>query len=48
MQMLVSLTTYVVMALLCYGVAYLINVEPHEVIAYVALAIAVENLTRVD
>jgi hypothetical protein len=48
MQMVVSLTTYIVMALVCYGVAYLINVEPHVVIAYAALGLAAENLTRVD
>ena len=48
MQMIVSLTTYIVMALVCYGVAYLINVDPHVVVAYAALAIAVDEMVRVD
>jgi len=45
---ILSIVTYLVIALVCYGVAYLINVEPHVVVAYAALALAVDALTRVD
>lgn len=48
MQMLVSLTTLIIINMICYGVAYLINVEPHVVVAYAALAIAVDEMVRVD
>jgi small-conductance mechanosensitive channel len=48
MQMLVSLTTYVVAVLICYGVAYLLNTEITSVVAFAALAMAVDSLTRVD
>lgn len=45
---IVSIVIYLVIALVCYGVAYLINVEPHVVVSYAALALAVDALTRVD
>jgi hypothetical protein len=45
---IISIITYAVLALICYGVAYLINVEPHVVVSYAALALAVDALTRVD
>ena len=45
---IVSIVIYLVIALVCYGVAYLINVEPHVVVSYAALALAVDTLTRVD
>ena len=48
MQTIVTLTTYIIVAMLCYGVAYLLSVSPHIVIAYVALAIAVDEMVRVD
>jgi hypothetical protein len=48
MQMLVTLTTYVVTVLICYGVAYLLNADVTDIIAYVALAMAVDALMRVD
>jgi hypothetical protein len=48
MQMIVSLTTYIVMVLLCYGAAYLLNADTVDIIAFVALAMAVDSLTRVD
>ena len=47
-ETIVSIVTYVVIALVCYGVAYLINVETHVVVSYAALALAVDTLTRVD
>lgn len=46
--MIVSLTTYIIGVLICYGVAYLLNVEIVDIIAFVALAIGVDNLTRID
>jgi len=48
MQMLASLTTYVVVVLICYGVAYLLNADAIDIIAFVALAMGVDALTRVD
>lgn len=48
MQMLVSLTTLIIIGMICYGVAYLINVDPHVVVSYAALAIAVDEMVRVD
>jgi hypothetical protein len=48
MQMLVSLTTYAVAVLICYGVAYLLNLEVTNVVAFAALAMAVDALVRVD
>ena len=44
---IVSMTTYFVVALICYGIAYLFSVEPHAVVAYVALAAAVDAQVRV-
>jgi hypothetical protein len=48
MQMLASLTTYAVVCLLCSGVAYLLNTEITNIVAFTALAMAVDSLTRVD
>ena len=45
---ILSMFTYVVIALVCYGIAYLLNVEPHVVVSYAALALAVDALVRVD
>jgi hypothetical protein len=48
MQMLASLITYVVVILICYGVAYLFNADVINIIAFVALALGVDALARVD
>jgi len=48
MQTVVSITTYVVVLMICYGVAYLLNADAIDIIAYVALAMAVDALVRVD
>ena len=48
MDTIVSLITYIVVVLLCYGVAYLINVDILYVVSFVALAIAVDTQVRVD
>jgi hypothetical protein len=48
MQTIISMATYVVMVLLCYGAAYLLNADAVDIIAFVALALAVDSLTRVD
>lgn len=45
---IVSMITYAVLALICFGVAYLIDVEPHVVVSYFALALAVNAQVRVD
>ena len=48
MQTIVSLTTYALAILVCYGVAYLLNADATDIIAYLALAGAVDALVRVD
>jgi hypothetical protein len=45
---LVTMITYVVLSLLCYGMAYLISVDPHVVVSYAALALTVDAQMRVD
>lgn len=48
MQTVVSITIYVVVILICYGVAYLLNADAIDIIAFVALAMGVDALVRVD
>ena len=46
--MLASLITYIIVVLICYGVAYLLNADATDIIAFAALAIAVDEMVRVD
>jgi len=48
MQTLASLAVYTLACLVCYGVAYLLNLDLTSVVAYFALAIAVNSTLRVD
>ena len=48
MDTLFSLLTYIIMVMICYGVAYLLSADVADIIAYVALAIAIDQMVRVD
>ena len=45
---IVSIITYFFVVLICYGIAWLLNVHIVEVVAFVALAGAIDSLMRVD
>lgn len=45
---IVSIITYFVVVLICYGIAWLLGLHIVEVVAFVALAGAVDSQVRLD